>query len=218
MASCKLRSISFRTSLLPPRSTIVQAFGSLHSSKKQNQSSPNFRISNRPQSVPISDSWISSVRETMVAPTALATRLLSVFRNRLKAVILAFCKKCCAKSLTPFSVMTTSGLCSIICMHMFSTYSSSNLSMAFQSCSSVISIVVCDSPFLYSKGESNKRMRGFSMRRRILEWVVSFWNMTPFMTQASSNSPPGIFSTLAYRLISTDGMPPRVVCVTVVTA
>mmetsp|Transcript_35343 Transcript_35343/g.84434 ORF Transcript_35343/g.84434 Transcript_35343/m.84434 type:complete len:200 (+) Transcript_35343:136-735(+) len=92
MASVKLRSISFRTSLLPPRRMTVQAFGSLHSSKKAKYSSPILRISNRPQPVPMSDSRISSVRLTMVAPVARATRLLSVFRRRRNAVMSAFAK------------------------------------------------------------------------------------------------------------------------------
>jgi len=50
-------------------------------------SSPILRTSKRPHLVPMSDSWISSGLFTMVAPVALATRLLSVFRRRRKAVM-----------------------------------------------------------------------------------------------------------------------------------
>mmetsp|Transcript_14467 Transcript_14467/g.25314 ORF Transcript_14467/g.25314 Transcript_14467/m.25314 type:complete len:220 (+) Transcript_14467:102-761(+) len=90
MASPRLRSISFSTSLLPPRKSTVHAFGSLHSSRKTKYSSPILRTSKRPHPVPTSDSWISSGRDTMVAPVARATRLLSVFRRRRKAVMFAF--------------------------------------------------------------------------------------------------------------------------------
>mmetsp|Transcript_15616 Transcript_15616/g.28389 ORF Transcript_15616/g.28389 Transcript_15616/m.28389 type:complete len:241 (-) Transcript_15616:680-1402(-) len=197
MASDKFRSISFSTSLLPPRSIMVHALGSLHSSKKAKYSSPILRISKRPQFVPMSLSWISSVRDTIVAPVARATRLLSVFLNRRNAVILALAKKCCARSLTPFSVITISGLKAMISMHIFSTYSSSILSIVFQSSSSVISTFVCDSPFLYSRGESSKRIRGFSILRLILLWVTSLLNITPLSTHESEISPPGIFSTFA---------------------
>ena len=58
--------------------------------------------------------------------------------------------------------------------------------------------LACDSPFLYSRVQSRRRMRGFSMRRRILPWTTSLLNMTPLSTRESSMSPPGIFSTLAY--------------------
>ena len=51
-------------------------------------------------------------------------------------------------------------------------------------------------------------IRGFSMRLRILECVTSLLNMTPFRTLQSSISPPGIFSTLAYLLMSTSFLPP----------
>lgn len=57
-------------------------------------SSPNFLTSNKPQPVPKSLSWISSVLLTIVAPHALATLLLSVFLNLLNAVMPAFVKKC----------------------------------------------------------------------------------------------------------------------------
>ncbi len=61
-------------------------------------SSPNLRISNRPQPVPMSVSCSSSVRDTMVAPHTRAMRLLSVFRTRRMAEMLAFNRKCCARS------------------------------------------------------------------------------------------------------------------------
>ena len=37
---------------------------------------------------------------------------------------------------------------------------------------------------------------------------LAFWNMTPLSTRQSPTSPPGSFSTFAYRLTSTDGGPP----------
>ena len=49
--------------------------------------------------MPMSLSLISSVRLTMVAPQARAIRRLSVFRMRLMAVMFAFTRKCCAKSM-----------------------------------------------------------------------------------------------------------------------
>mmetsp|Transcript_27198 Transcript_27198/g.108902 ORF Transcript_27198/g.108902 Transcript_27198/m.108902 type:complete len:238 (+) Transcript_27198:1722-2435(+) len=90
MASCRFRSTSLSTSLEPPRSRIVHALGSSQSSKNAKYSSPSFRTSKRPHFVPMSDSWISSGRDTTVAPTARATRLLSVLRSRRNAVMLAF--------------------------------------------------------------------------------------------------------------------------------
>lgn len=53
-------------------------------------SSPSFLISKRPAPVPMSDSLISSVRLMMVAPHARAIRLLSDFRTRRMAVMLAW--------------------------------------------------------------------------------------------------------------------------------
>ena len=47
---------------------------------------------NMPHSVPTSASLRSSIRLTMVAPTARAIRLLSDFRTRRRAVMLAFSK------------------------------------------------------------------------------------------------------------------------------
>uniref|UniRef100_A0A2M3ZEI1 Putative secreted peptide n=1 Tax=Anopheles braziliensis TaxID=58242 RepID=A0A2M3ZEI1_9DIPT len=127
-ASCRLRSVSFSTSFDAPRSKIVHAFGSLHSVTKQKYSSPSFLISNRPAPVPTSFSVSSSVRFTIVAPQARANRLLSVLRNRRIAVMPAFSRKCCAKSDTPFSVNTTSGLTAIMSSHRRATCSSSSCS------------------------------------------------------------------------------------------
>ena len=53
--------------------------------------------------------------------------------------------------------------------------------------------------------------------RRILPWVTSLLSMTPLSTRESSTSPPGIFSTLAYRLMSISLRPPSSMC-TVFTA
>ena len=44
----------------------------------------------RPQPVPTSDGWISSARDTMVAPHALAMRFWSVFRMRRNTVMFAW--------------------------------------------------------------------------------------------------------------------------------
>jgi len=89
MASAKFRSISFRMSLEGPRSRMVHALGEAHFSKKVKYSSPSFSMLNRPHSVPTSESRRSSTRLTMVAPTARAIRLLSDFRTRRIAVMLA---------------------------------------------------------------------------------------------------------------------------------
>ena len=62
-----------------PLSMTVQAFGFSHSVRKVKYSSPIFLISKRPHLVPTSSSFSSSGRWTMVAPTAFAIRLLSVF-------------------------------------------------------------------------------------------------------------------------------------------
>merc|ERR1719478_1448693 len=139
MASCKLRSISLSTSLEPPRSRMVQAVGSLHSSRKLKYSSPYLRTSNRPQAVPMSSSVISSGRLTMVAPVTRAIRLLSLLRTRRSAVTPALTKKCWAKSETPFSVMTISGLNRRMSVHMRSIASSSWRRIFSQSSSLVIS-------------------------------------------------------------------------------
>ena len=76
--------------------------------------------------MPMSDSRISSGRCTMVAPQARAMRLLSVFRSRRMALMPAFVRKCVAKSLRPFSVMTTSGLNLATLAHTPSIQSSSS--------------------------------------------------------------------------------------------
>ncbi|ANB12099.1 hypothetical protein AWJ20_335 [Sugiyamaella lignohabitans] len=90
MASCKLRSISDKISLEGPRNRIVQAPGSSHSVKNVKYSSPMSSILNKPHWVPMSDSRISSTRFTIVAPVALAIRLLSPLRTLRRAEILAF--------------------------------------------------------------------------------------------------------------------------------
>lgn len=111
-------------------------------------------------------------------------------------------------------------------------------------------MLVWDSPFLYSRGQSRRTMRGFLIilrvdgkyqhrfllrkrspgahprppskrifeayrklastskdcqctHLRILGWVISLFTITPLSTFESSISPPGIFSTRAYRLMST---------------
>ena len=175
----------------------MHALGVLHCVRKVKYSSPIFSISNSPHCVPTSDSWRSSTRLTIVAPVARAMRLLSVFRTRRRAVMLALTRKCWARSDTPFSVITRSGLSAIMASVMCFTCSSSICSMRFQSSSLLISMFVCDSPFLYSKGQSRRTTRGFLIRRRILGCVISLFNITPSSTLLSSISPPGIFSTLA---------------------
>jgi hypothetical protein len=119
---------------------------------------------------------------------------------------------------TPFSVMTRSGLNCKIAAHMVFTCSSSICKIRFQSSSLLTSILVCDSPFLYSSEQSSSTMRGFSIRRRILGWVMSLLSMTPSNTLESSISPPGTFSTRAYRLMSTSRLPSPASQATVRTA
>lgn len=111
-------------------------------------------------------------------------------------------RKCCARSETPFSVTTTSGLTARISWHTAVTQSSSCLSSASHCDSSVSSTDVADSPFLYSSVQSRRRTRGRSMRRRILGWVMSLLIITPLSTRECSMSPPGSFSTFAYLLMS----------------
>ena len=89
MASAKFLSISFKISFDGPRSKIVHALGDLHSSRNVKYSSPSFSMWNKPHSVPTSVSLKSSTLLTMVAPTARAIRLLSDFRTRRRAVMLA---------------------------------------------------------------------------------------------------------------------------------
>jgi len=60
--------------------------------------------------VPISLSYISSGLFTIVAPDIRAILLLSVFLTLLITVQLDFNRKCYARSETPFSVITISGL------------------------------------------------------------------------------------------------------------
>jgi hypothetical protein len=109
---------------------------------------------------------------------------------------------------TPFSVMTRSGFSARIASHMALTCSSSISSILFQCSSLLISMLVCDSPFLYSKVQSNRIIRGFSILLLIFGCVISLLSITPSNTLLSSISPPGIFSTRAYRLMSTSCLPP----------
>ena len=119
---------------------------------------------------------------------------------------------------TPFSVMTKSGFRARIASHISLTCSSSICRILFQSSSLLISIFVCDSPFLYSNEQSSSTILGFSIRLRILGCVISLLSITPSKTLLSSISPPGIFSTRAYRLMSTSILPPPISWDTVRTA
>jgi hypothetical protein len=87
------------------------------------------------------------------------------------------------------------------------TCSSSICRIRFQSSSFETSMLVCDSPFLYSSGQSSRIILGFSILRRILGCVMSLFSMTPSSTLLSSISPPGTFSMRAYRLMSTSFLP-----------
>mmetsp|Transcript_5841 Transcript_5841/g.19877 ORF Transcript_5841/g.19877 Transcript_5841/m.19877 type:complete len:502 (-) Transcript_5841:120-1625(-) len=208
MASWRLRSTSLRTSRDAPRRMMEHALGSLQSTMKEKYSSPIFFTSKRPAPVPMSDSDASSGRCTMVAPQQRAMRLLSVLRRRRMAVMPALERKCVARSLRPFSVMTRSGLSDAICAHIFSIHSSSSLSNTDQSSSFISSTFVCDSPFLYSNGQSNKRMRGLVILRCMrIGATTSLLNITPLSTRQSSIAPPAIFSTLAYFLMSISRLP-----------
>mmetsp|Transcript_10356 Transcript_10356/g.26559 ORF Transcript_10356/g.26559 Transcript_10356/m.26559 type:complete len:238 (+) Transcript_10356:362-1075(+) len=135
IASARLRSTSFRMSLEGPRSMMVHALGSTQSITKLKYSSPIFFTSNSPAMVPTSSGRISSGRLTMVAPAARAMRLLSVLRRRRMALMPALIRWCAVRSLSPFSVMTTSGFTSMICAHTRACQSSSILSSAAQSSS-----------------------------------------------------------------------------------
>lgn len=66
----------------------------------------------------------------------------------------------------------------------------------------VISMLVWDSPFLYSMGQSKSRILGFFIYLLIAGCTMSLLTMTPSRTRQSSKRPPGIFSTLAYLLTS----------------
>mmetsp|Transcript_17862 Transcript_17862/g.50310 ORF Transcript_17862/g.50310 Transcript_17862/m.50310 type:complete len:251 (+) Transcript_17862:620-1372(+) len=198
---------------------MLQALGSLQSTINAKNSSPIFFTSNSPAPVPMSLSLASSVRCTMVAPHARAMRLLSVLRSRRMAEMPARARKVVAKSDRPFSVMTTSGFRAMISLHTRSIHSSSALSRAAQSSSLVISTLVWLSPFLYSKGQSRSSTRGFSMRRFMRPGATtSLANITPLSTLQSSSVPPGIFSTLAYFLMSISRLPSGSSVTTVFTA
>lgn len=99
--------------------------------------------------------------------------------------------------------MTRSGLTAMMASHMDLTCSSSICNIRFQSSSLEISMLVCDSPFLYSSVQSSSTTLGFSILLLILGCVMSLFTMTPSSTVLSSISPPGIFSTRAYLLMST---------------
>mmetsp|Transcript_95723 Transcript_95723/g.249366 ORF Transcript_95723/g.249366 Transcript_95723/m.249366 type:complete len:418 (-) Transcript_95723:500-1753(-) len=217
-ASCRFRSISFSTSREAPRKITEQALGSLHSVMKVKYSSPICLILKRPAPVPMECSVNSSVRLQMEAPVTRAMRLLSVLRTRLMTEMFAFSKKCCARSETPFSVMTTSGLILTTSSHIFRISSSSCISSFSQSASLVISTLVWLSPFLYSRGQSSRQTRGFLISRRIRGWVMSLLTITPSSTSQSVSSPPESFSTLAYRLTSMSFVPSAFVMQTVCTA
>lgn len=64
------------------------------------------------------------------------------------------------------------------------------------------SILVWLSPFLYYKGQSKRIILGFLIYLLIFGWVISLLTITPSRTSDYSKVPPGIFSTLAYLLIS----------------
>ncbi len=113
---------------------------------------------------------------------------------------------------TPFSVITRSGLRARIASHMCLTCSSSIWRIRFQSSSLLISMLVWDSPFLYSSGQSRRMIRGFSILLRIFGCVMSLFSITPSRTLLSSISPPGTFSTRAYLLMSTSFLPPPTSC------
>ena len=114
--------------------------------------------------------------------------------------------------------MTKSGFTANIASHISLICSSSICNIRFQSSSFVISMFVCDSPFLYSSGQSKSTIRGFSILLLMFGCVISLLTMTPSRTVLSSISPPGIFSTRAYRLMSTSLRPPPWSKVTVRTA
>mmetsp|Transcript_60046 Transcript_60046/g.167555 ORF Transcript_60046/g.167555 Transcript_60046/m.167555 type:complete len:205 (+) Transcript_60046:543-1157(+) len=196
-ASCKFLSISFSTSFVAPRKTIEQALGSSHCVRYTKYSSPIFLTLNRPQRVPTFASVSSSVRLQTEAPLTRAIRLLSVLRTRRMTEMFAFRRKCCAKSDTPFSVMTRSGFTFITSSQIFLISSSSCCKSFSQSHSLVTSTFVWLSPFLYSSGQSRSTTRGFLISLRILGCVMSLLSMTPSSTTHSDKSPPGIFSTLA---------------------
>lgn len=87
--------------------------------------------------------------------------MLSVFLILLIQDTFPFNKKCYAKSETPFSVITTSGLCFKISLHIKAISSISYFKASVISVSFIISKLVIDSPFLYSKGQSNNKTLGF---------------------------------------------------------
>mmetsp|Transcript_12294 Transcript_12294/g.31602 ORF Transcript_12294/g.31602 Transcript_12294/m.31602 type:complete len:223 (+) Transcript_12294:476-1144(+) len=196
-ASARFLSISFSTSREAPRRMTEQAWGSLHSVRYEKYSSPILWILKRPHLVPTMLSVNSSVRLQIWAPVTRAMRLLSVFLMRRMHEMLALSRKCCARSETPFSVMTRSGFTLMMSSQTRFISSSSCMSSFSQSASFVISTLVWLSPFLYSSGQSSSTTRGFLISRRILGCVMSLLNMTPSSTSQSVSSPPDNFSTFA---------------------
>ena len=150
----------------------------------------------------MSDSYISSALDTIVAPEILAILLLSVFLILLITETFPFNKKCYAKSETPFSVITISGFHFKISLHIRATSLISYYKASVISDSLVISMFVIDSPFLYSNVESSNKILGFLISLLIFGCVISLLTITPSRTQQSSKVPPGIFSTFAYLFIS----------------
>lgn len=159
--SCKFLSISFKTSLEAPLKIIEHAVGFLHSVIKVKYSSPIYCTSKRPQRVPTSSSASSSVLFTILAPDTLAILVLSVFLILLITETFPLSKKCYARSETPFSVITTSGFNFTISLHIRAISSISYFKASVISLSFIISKLVIDSPFLYSKGQSSKITLGF---------------------------------------------------------
>lgn len=58
----------------------------------------------------------------------------------------------------------------------------------------IINVFTWLSPFLYSREQSSRMMRGFLIIRLILEWVTSLLIITPFRTHESSMNPPGTWT------------------------
>lgn len=104
--------------------------------------------------------------------------------------------------------MTRSGFTAMMASHIDLICSSSIWRIRFQSSSLLTSMLVWLSPFLYSSGQSRRTIRGLRINLRILGCVISLLSMTPSNTVESSIWPPGTFSILAYRLVSTSILPP----------
>ena len=94
-------------------------------------------------------------------------------------------------------MITTSGFHLSISLQNIATSFISYCKASVISVSLLISRLVYDSPFLYSKVESNNNILGFLIYLLIPGCVISLLTITPSKTQHSSKVPPGIFSTLA---------------------